>query len=189
MVITDLHRFMKHRSSIKWFVGFCLVSVVSTVSVSGHSPSPRLSFSLGQVAGAQTETTVSDLPFTLETIENYARAVLGIEEIRSAALADIQTMMGANVPSIACHQEDSLRELPKEVQDSVVEFCQNSIAVVEDHSLTVPEFNEITATQRQDNELATAVQDALVRVQSGGVGEVQSGGVVEDSSSSVESQS
>ncbi|MEB3233560.1 MAG: DUF4168 domain-containing protein [Leptolyngbyaceae bacterium] len=123
------------------------------------APTVMPKLSLGQVAYAQEQMAA-------ETIDNYAEAVLNIEQIRTDTFATITTLMAPDpVPSIACNQEDSIRDLPNDVQDLVVDFCQTSIALVEATGLTVPEFNQITADQAGDPALFDAIQEALTRLQ------------------------
>ncbi|MGK7887726.1 MAG: DUF4168 domain-containing protein [Leptolyngbyaceae cyanobacterium] len=124
------------------------------------SPLAGFGLSFGQVVQAQTPG-VSD-----EEIDNYAAAVLEIEQMRTTTFDAIANLMApAPVPSIACNQEDSIRDLPDAVKDQVVEFCQTSVDLVESTGLTVSEFNQITANQADDPVLFDAIQAALVRLQ------------------------
>ncbi|NEQ96227.1 MAG: DUF4168 domain-containing protein [Cyanothece sp. SIO2G6] len=159
---------------VLFLVGLSVVSLMSLFGLPGHNEQERAmvqhhpkwnlvpaisGLSTGQVAYAQDQ--ISD-----EVIDNYAEAVLKIERMRTTTLDEISGLMAPDpVPSIACNQEDSIRNLPDAVQELVVDFCQNSIVMVEDTGLTVSEFNQITTDQADDPELFDAIQAALARLQ------------------------
>lgn len=144
--------------------------MVSNLNVS-NSPSNQADTSAPVAVSVDLSATAQTAAETNQNIDtsdinNYAQAVLEIEDIRVATLNRIQTLLGSDtVPSIACHQEDTVSTLESEAQELVVAFCQDSISLVKQAGLSVEEFNQITNEQRNDEALQTAIQDALVRLQ------------------------
>lgn len=165
MIKLGFQQLMRQRFFLQCLIGLCIVSMVSSVDVSPQSQSEDAPVSVELSAIAQTS---SDTTATLDgaVIDNYARAVLGIEEIRLSTLTELETLMGTDaVPTISCHQAQTLESLPQDAQNRVVSFCESSIGLVEKNNLSIEEFNRITNEQRNDDELARAIQDALLRIQ------------------------
>jgi Domain of unknown function (DUF4168) len=121
-----------------------------------HSPLPRLV--VGSAAYAQDTVTN-------EEVQNYARSVLAIEPIRQAAYDQIKQITGADVPAIACHQPSSLNNLSSNIREIAVNYCNQSIQIVESNSLTISRFNTITTTLQANPDLASRIQAALIRLQ------------------------
>jgi len=116
---------------------------------------------MGQVAQAQTPN------FSETDIRNYALSVLGIESRRQAAFDAIrQILPNQQVPSIRCDERSSLNGLPQQVRQIAVEYCTESLQVVEQNSLTLEQFNDITAAQQSNPTLADRIRDELIRIQS-----------------------
>ena len=177
MIKHGFQRLMQQRFFLQCLLGLCIVSMVSNLNVSNTEPNhvqpvSPLAVSVELSATAQTASpgnNVANADIDTGDIDNYARAVLMIEDIRVSTLERIQTILGSeSVPSIACHQEDTVTTLPNDAQDLVVTFCQASIGMVEQTGLSIEEFNQITNEQRSDQALQTAIQDALVRLQTTG---------------------
>ena len=180
MLKRGFQRLMRQRFVLQCLLGLCIVSMVSNLNVSSTEPNQaqtesQLAVSVELAATAQTaseEDDVTDTNIDLNDVDDYAQAVLGIEEIRLSTLNSIQSILDSDtVPSIACHQEDTVNSLPTEAQDLVVTFCQASIGLVEQTGLSIEEFNQITNDQRTNKALQTAIQDALVRLQTPEVSE------------------
>lgn len=104
-----------------------------------------------------------------EDINNYARSVLGIEPIRQDAYREIKAIVGSGeVPPIACHQPNSLSGLNRNIREIAVQYCNSAIAIVERNNLSISRFNDITVDLRNNNSLASRIQQAMVRIQQEG---------------------
>lgn len=180
MLKRGFQHLMQQRFFLQCLLGLCIVSMVSNLNVSNTAPNQAqtdspLAVSVELSATAQTtspKNNVANADIDTGDIDNYAKAVLMIEEIRVSTFERIQTILGSEpVPSIACHQEDTVTTLPNDAQSLVVTFCQASIGMVEQTGLSIEEFNQITNEQRSDEALQTAIQEALVRLQTTEVNE------------------
>lgn len=176
MIKRGFQRLMQQRFVLQCLLGLCIVSMVSNLNVSNHATSDQspeevpLSVSVELSATAQTaadEGNVANLDIDANDIDNYARAVLRIEEVRQSTLGTVQSIVGdADLSAIACHQEESLDNLPENAQQLIVTFCQDSIGFVTQNDLSVEQFNYMTNAQKSDEALKIAIQDALIRLQS-----------------------
>lgn len=112
-------------------------------------------------AQAQASGTVSP-----EEIQQYASSVLSIEQLRTAALSQIQQFVdGAALQGLACHQSNTVRQLSAQAKEIFVQYCSESIDIVEASGLSIARFNEITVTQQGDAALANQVQQTLQQLQ------------------------
>jgi hypothetical protein len=106
-------------------------------------------------------TTVS-----AEEVENYAKAVLAIEQSRQAAYNEIQQIINEEqVPNFNCLQADTIYALPGNVRDIAVNYCERAKDIGETQKLTMTQFNAITVTAQSDSELLKRIQNELVRLQ------------------------
>ncbi|MBD1913725.1 MULTISPECIES: DUF4168 domain-containing protein [unclassified Leptolyngbya] len=114
---------------------------------------------MGQSAQAQAAISDAD-------IRNYARSVLTIESRRQEALQNLRNASpNQQVPNIRCNDRNSLNGLPRQARTIAVEYCTVSQQVVEQNSLTIQRFNQITAAQQGDRNLAQRIQQELIRLQ------------------------
>jgi hypothetical protein len=149
-----------------------VVSTLSTVGlllgvVPSFKPAPAGSFhlSLSQAAYAQADPqAVSN-----DEVQSYARSVLAIEPIRVKAYQEIQQMTGSDdVPVVACHRPSSLSELPENIRDVAVDYCNQAISIVERNNLTITRFNQITIAHQNNRSLSDRIQQVINRIQNGG---------------------
>lgn len=150
-----------------------VVSTLSTVGlllgiVPSFKPAPAgflFHLSLSDTAYAQTESqAVSN-----DEVQSYARSVLAIEPIRVKAYKDIQQMSGSeDVPVVACHRPSSLSELPENIRDVAIDYCNQAIAIVERNNLTITRFNQITIAHQNNRGLSDRIQQVINQMQSGG---------------------
>ncbi len=146
------------------FISRALIAVFVSLSgvFAGAVPLVELrsaTVSLSSAAYAQQDITP-------DQVRNYARSVQEIEEIRRVAYAQIRNLSDAgDVPSVSCHQSDTMRGLNQSIRDIVVEYCTQSIRIVERNNLTVSQFNIITATRQEDSSLASRIQEEIRRLQ------------------------
>ncbi|GAB4140559.1 MAG: hypothetical protein Fur0046_16190 [Cyanobacteria bacterium J069] len=96
-------------------------------------------------------------------IRSYAASVLEIEPYRQEAVQAIQGT-GAPLPALMCNQAGNLRDLARPVRQIVVEYCTQSATVVQSNGLTVERFNQITAAQQSDRNLATQIRNAIIEI-------------------------
>jgi hypothetical protein len=140
-----------------------LVAMVSTSGVlAGLVPNLNVRSSLLDLSRA----AYAQQDFTNEQVRNYAQSVREIEEIRQAAYSQIRNLSDSGeVPSVACHEPRTMRTLNQSIRDIVVDYCTQSIRIVERNNLTIMQFNTITTTQQEDSELAERIQEELLRLQ------------------------
>lgn len=111
-------------------------------------------------ASASAQPAVSD-----EEVQNYARSVLAIEQIRQSAYSEIKKIIG-NVPEIVCNNPASIRALPNGVQGIARAYCQQSSAIVGNYfPRGNARFNEITSLMQSNPGLRQRIQSELVRQQ------------------------
>ncbi|AFZ17764.1 DUF4168 domain-containing protein [Allocoleopsis franciscana] len=102
-----------------------------------------------------------------EDIENYARAILAIEQIRQAASEEIQKMTNnETIPDVTCTKPESLAALSKNIQGIAVNYCERAKKFIDEtEGLTMDKFNEITSSAQSNPELQQRIQTELVRLQ------------------------
>lgn len=153
--------------SLPWFCRRFLLQtlVVSSLSTVGlllgvvPSLQPVAGLSFGTAAYAQS---VSD-----QEIQDYAKSVLSIEPLRQAAYNQIKQITGSDdLPAVACHRPSSLSNLPDNIRDIAVDYCNQAIAIVERNELTITRFNEITIAHQSDRSLSNRIQQAINQLQS-----------------------
>lgn len=120
---------------------------------------------------SEASTPISPIPgdqVTAEEVENYATAVLAIEGSRKTAYNDIQQRLGnQKVPDVTCNQASTLVDLPKDIQDIAVKYCNTAKQLSEEQGLTISRFNTITVSAPADPELERRIQNELIRLQRG----------------------
>ncbi len=110
---------------------------------------------------------------TSQEISQYARAVLAMDGPRTAALARVQELLqGANIDpaSVGLNCADLSfprmgRGLRRQVEDTVVGYCNQAREIVVQSGLTVQRFNEITALHRDNETIANQIRQELIRLQ------------------------
>jgi hypothetical protein len=100
-------------------------------------------------------------------ITNYAKALLAIEPLRQEYYNQIkQRLTGSQeMPQIICSNADSVNNLPRNIRQSAIEYCQESIGIVAKNSLTIQRFNEITRLLTQDPRILEQITAELLRLQ------------------------
>jgi hypothetical protein len=102
--------------------------------------------------------------FSPESINHYAKAVLAIEVERKKAFEEIQTLIGRVPPQLTCTNRDSIRKLPRNAQAIAVNFCNRSKQIAEQSGLKPGEFNRITEAARNNANLKTQIQRAIINL-------------------------
>lgn len=134
-----------------------------------HSTGGFTSGFTGELTGGLTITFGSSAyaqTITDEEIANYAQSVLEIEPLRQSAYEQIKQITGsANVPPIACHRPNSLNELPSNIRQIAINYCNQAIEIVEQHDLTISRFNAITVAHQDDPDLSDRIRQAILQLQ------------------------
>lgn len=156
--------------SIMTSLGILANAPLSTLSVTESTTTPattkafRWSF-IGQPAHAQSSPQATSISNT--EIRSYALSVLDIENIRQQWSDDVASLLDVDtLPSIACNDPESIRGMPRNVREMVVQFCDASIDIVEGHNLSISRFNAITELMNSNDELRERIQDELLNLQS-----------------------
>jgi Domain of unknown function (DUF4168) len=103
-----------------------------------------------------------------QEVQSYAQSVLAIEPIRLMAYDKIKQMTGSDdVPVVACHRPSSLSDLPENIRDVAIDYCNQAIAIVERNNLTITRFNQITVAHQSDRDLSNRIQQAINQLQGG----------------------
>jgi hypothetical protein len=145
-----------------------VIGILSTVSlVSGLIPSFQVDLLDRTATVAISNSAYAQAnAITSQEVQNYARSVLAIEPIRQETYNQIKQIIGnRDVPAIACHQPNSLNNLNRNIREIAVNYCNQSIAIVEQNDLTIGRFNVITTSQQSDPELQQRIQEELIRLQ------------------------
>ncbi len=103
--------------------------------------------------------------FSDEQVMKYAQAVLLMESLRQQAYQDIQQIIGDSLPNIACHQPNTLRNLPPDAQKIATDYCRTSKQIVENIGLSISQFNAITTRVQSDQNLERRIQNAMIQIQ------------------------
>jgi hypothetical protein len=151
----------------KWLSRSILAAILSTMSCfTGLTPSISLKstaiLDFNSAASAQQSA-----PLSAAEITNYARSLLAIEPLRQEYYNKIkQGLTGRQeMPQIICSDTDSVNNLPREIRESAIEYCQESIRIVEEKGLTIQRFNQITNLLSEDQRILEQITAELLRLQ------------------------
>jgi hypothetical protein len=101
-----------------------------------------------------------------QEVQSYAQSVLAMEPYREAAFTKIQQITGSSeVPVVACHRPSSLSNLPENIRDIAIDYCNQAIAIVERNGLTITRFNQITVAHQSDATLRGQIQAEICKIQ------------------------
>ncbi len=156
-------RFHSHRSMIKsaltrsLMIGaLSLAGVVSGLAPGFQEKSWQPTF----------ETAALAQNFSAQQLMSYSQAVSEIEPLRQSAYQEIKVALGSSeVPSIACHQPNSLSRLNRQARAIAVRYCNQSVEIVERYGLSIGLFNTMTQAVQNNPALANQVQQNLIRLQ------------------------
>lgn len=116
-------------------------------------------------SAAYAQSAISDVE-----VQNYARTVLEIEQLRRDAVSQMRNVLGASapLPNIICNRPESLTSQRREIREVAVKYCEDSLQVAAGNSLSRERFNAITEAQQNDPSLADRIRRALIQIQRGG---------------------
>jgi hypothetical protein len=101
-----------------------------------------------------------------QEVQSYARSVLAMEPYRETAFTKIQQITGSTeVPVVACQRPSSLSNLPENIRDIAIDYCNQAIAIVERNGLTITRFNQITVAHQSDATLRSQIQAEICKIQ------------------------
>jgi hypothetical protein len=106
--------------------------------------------------------------FTISNTEvtNYAESVLEMEPKRQTAFEEIKKLIGGKeIPKIVCNDPKSMNSLPGKAKDIAVNYCNESQKIVEQNSLSIDRFNQITVETQNNNDLKRQIYNTLIRLQ------------------------
>ncbi|MCT7980787.1 DUF4168 domain-containing protein [Laspinema olomoucense] len=136
------------------------ISVLSALGILTGSV-PHLSLDSANWIGTYSASAQSITP---EEMDNYARSILAIEQQRSQASQEVQTILNY-VPAIDCRNADAVNQLDREVKAIVVNYCESSKNLVTSNGLTIQRFNEITEIVKTNPQSEQQLRAALTRLQ------------------------
>jgi len=133
--------------------------VAAAALLAGHAANLASSLT-GIVSVARAQGSSPE--YTSEQVINYAESILAIEAMRLEVHSEISNALGTDeIPEITCNNNSSLNGLSRKVRRMVVDYCTESIQIVERNGLTIAEFNSITASVGSNSRLRQRVREAL----------------------------
>jgi Domain of unknown function (DUF4168) len=159
-------RFPRVGLTLRWFSKTALIGVLATTQILTPIAALKLHNS---AAYAQTVTN--------EEVRSYAEAVLVMEEPRLQAYSEISDSITSASPdydvtqyTLSCPNANTLKDVPRRVRAkarrTLIKYCNQARALVEEKGLTVNRFNAITAAHRQDAELLKRIQVEVGKIRS-----------------------
>lgn len=108
--------------------------------------------------------SVSAQEISEKELNNYAQAILAMEQTRQDSYTEIKKIIGEAPPEIVCDQPTSYDNLPAEAQQIALNYCKNSEQIVKKSGLSVSQFNRITRMVQSDENLQRKVQNAMSEI-------------------------
>jgi hypothetical protein len=152
----------------KWLSRSLLAAILSTMSCfTGLTPSISLKSAAILDFNSAASAQQSAPSLSAAEITNYARSLLDIEPLRQEYYNQIkQGLTGRQqMPQIICSDTDSVNNLPRNIREEAIAYCQKSIEIVEKNGLTIQQFNNITNLLTQDTRILERITAELLRLQ------------------------
>jgi hypothetical protein len=93
-------------------------------------------------------------------LRRYAQAAIEIERLRQATFTSLENMISQEQTSqLACHQPDSINQLPSNARTLVMDYCRSSEGIVKKYGLSNSQFNQITNQVRQNSDLRNRLRN------------------------------
>lgn len=156
MMMIKLSRFQVQGIRVK----LLCVSALSALGILTGSV-PHLTLEATQWMGTHSASAQTITP---EEMGNYARSIVAIEQQRSQAYQEVESILNY-VPAIDCRNTDSVNQLDREVKTIVVNYCEGSKNLVTSNGLTIQRFNEITELVKTNPQSEQQLREALSRLQ------------------------
>ncbi len=104
--------------------------------------------------------------FSEQQLESYAQAILAIEPLRQKTFRELQRILDSEkIPMIACDRAESYENLNPQARSLIINYCNESKAIVEEKGLTVSEFNNITSEVKSNPDLKQQVQQEMLELE------------------------
>jgi Domain of unknown function (DUF4168) len=152
----------------KWLSRSLLAAILSTMSCfTGLTPSISLKGAAILDFNSAASAQQSAPSLSAAEITNYAKALLEIEPLRQDYYNKIkQGLTGRQqMPQIICSDQNSVNNLPRNIRQSAIAYCESSIEIVEKNGLTIQRFNDITNLLTQDTRILERITAELLRLQ------------------------
>lgn len=95
-----------------------------------------------------------------DELQRYARAAVEIERLRQTTFAKVEGIVGKGQSNqLACHQQESISQLPTNARTMVTDYCQTSEGIVRKNGLSIHQFNQITQQVRESDELKNRLKE------------------------------
>lgn len=101
---------------------------------------------------------------TDEEVANYAQSVLEIEPLRQQLYNQIKQLIGTP-PPISCNDRSSSNQLAGLARTIADSYCEKSKIIVEENSLTIRRFNQITQAIENNPAIQLRIVEELMRQQ------------------------
>lgn len=98
-----------------------------------------------------------------EEIVNYAKTVVAIEQLRQTTVQEMRQISGdSSLENVSCTQPKTISELPPQMQELTISFCNRVRAISEENGLIIPRFNAITVNARNNPDLKERIDQELI---------------------------
>lgn len=162
-----------HRPAFPMLLGQAVVTLGLTVGLVGLVYGGPHRFWGHDLPGVGTEIAQAQTPVTDEEIRQYARSVLQMDAYRNEAYTEIKDLLltvDVDISSVTlgCTNSDLPgvpRRVRRQVEEIMINYCNQARDIVEGNGLTAERFNEITAAHREDEALAERIRAELARQQ------------------------
>ncbi len=96
--------------------------------------------------------------FSEQDLRHYAAALMQIEPIRQAALAQVSRANGGGaLPNLVCNQPSTMDGLNSEAKSLFINYCNQCESITASRGLTIEKFNQITQAVRSNPQLKKRV--------------------------------
>lgn len=127
-----------------------------------------------QVVDNAVQAQSQPATITSEEIVGYARAVLQMDRLRTAAYTQVKDiLMAENLDAsqfnLTCTNANNLPNVPRrvrsQVREIVVGYCSQAAEIVVNNGLSVNRFNQMTAAHQQQPTLEAQIRQAMIELQ------------------------
>lgn len=167
---------MSHRAQALFLRGCsCVLMLGAGLLLQGEGNLRQGTFqlSLGQGVQAQEPGNSAISP---QKLEQFANAIFRIETTRASVFSSIKTQLQEynvqSMPEITCNNPRSLDDISNDVprtvrnaiRQQVVDFCNGSMAIVQNNGLSSTEFNNLTKLMNNQPEVRAQIEKILRRL-------------------------
>jgi Domain of unknown function (DUF4168) len=99
--------------------------------------------------------------FSEQDLRHYGAALMQIEPIRQAALAQVSRANGGALPNLVCNQPSTMNGLNSEAKSLFINYCNQCESIAASQGLTIEKFNQITQAVRSNPQLKKRVIELM----------------------------